>query len=92
MCAPGRHVEHLVPRRLERGDEEPAVAGRAFDADDGLARVVREEPGAELPHPFWAVGEAERADLAAALVQQRGHVAALVHVDPDDHRVLLSRG
>jgi hypothetical protein len=53
---------------------------------------VLEQPGAELSHPFGAVGEGERGDLAAALVEQRRYVTALVHVDPDDHRVLLSRG
>jgi hypothetical protein len=42
--------------------------------------------------PWGLFGEAERAELAAALVQQRGHVRALVHIDSDDHCVLLSRG
>src|SRR5215218_1138937 len=92
MRAPGGHVEHLVARRLQRGNKQSAVAGRAFDTDERLAGIVLVEPGAEAPHTFRAVGEAERADLAATLVQERGHVAALVHIDPDDHLVLLSRG
>jgi hypothetical protein len=92
MGAPGRDVKHLVPCRLKKGDEEPAVAGRAFDADDRLASIVGDEPVAKLPQPSWTVGEAERAELAAALVQQRGDVRALVHVDPDDHLLLLARG
>lgn len=46
MRAPGRHVEHLVSRRLERGDEQPPVAGGAFDADDRLASVMLIEPHA----------------------------------------------
>ena len=81
-----------MPCRFQGSDQEPAVAGRAFDTNDCLAGVMLGEPDAEPPHPFRAVGEVERADLAAALVQQRGDVRALVHVDPDDHLVLLSRG
>jgi hypothetical protein len=92
MRAPGGHVEHLVACRFQRGDEEPAVASRAFDTHDRLARVMRDQPSAQPAHPFRAVREAERADLAAALVQQRGYMGALVYIDPDDHGVLLSRG
>jgi hypothetical protein len=84
--------EYLVPCRLERGDKEPAIAGRAFDADDRLASIVSDEPVAKFAHPVWAVDEAERAELTTALVQQRGDVCALVHIDPDDHCVLLSHG
>jgi hypothetical protein len=86
MRAPGRDVEHLVPCGLERSDKEPAVAGRAFDTNDRLASIVGDEPLLKLSHPGWAVGEAERPELAAALVQQRSDMRALVHIDPDDHR------
>lgn len=81
-----------MPCRLQGCNEEPAVAGWALDADDCIAGVISCEPGKQLPHPFRAIGEAERGDLVAALVQQRSDVGALVHVDPDDHWVLLSRG
>jgi hypothetical protein len=53
---------------------------------------MRDKPDAQPPHAPGAVGEAERAELAAPLVEQRGRVGALVHIDPDDHEVLLSRG
>jgi hypothetical protein len=78
--------------RLERSNEQPAIAGRALDADDYLASVALDKPGAKPPHALRAVGEAERAELTAALVQQRSDMGALVHIDPDDHEVLLSRG
>jgi hypothetical protein len=81
-----------VACRFQRRNEEPAVAGWAFDADDRLTSVVGDQPGTQPSHPLGAVGEAERAELAAALVQQRGHVRALVYVNTDDHDVLLSRG
>jgi hypothetical protein len=81
-----------VPCRFQRGDKEPAVAGRAFHTNDRLASVMLGEPAAQPPHPLRAVREAKRGDLAATLVQQRGDMSALVHVDPDDHGVLLSRG
>jgi hypothetical protein len=42
MHAPGQHIEHLVACRLERGDEQPTVAARAFHADDYPAGVVRD--------------------------------------------------
>jgi hypothetical protein len=90
--APGRHVEHLVPGRLERGDKEPAIAGRAFNNDDRVRRVELDQPLAELAHPGRAVGKAERAELAAALVEQRSNVSVFVHIDSDDHPVLLSQG
>jgi hypothetical protein len=91
MGAPGGHIEHLVTRCRERRDQQTAVARGALHTDDRLGGVEAVEPAAQLPHPFRTVREAERAELAAALVQQRGNVAALVHVDPDDHGVLLSR-
>jgi hypothetical protein len=92
MRAPSRDVEDLMPCRLERGDKKSAIAGRAFDADDCLTSIVGDEPVAKFAHPCRAVDEAERAELAAALIQQCSDVCALVHIDPDDHCVLLSRG
>jgi hypothetical protein len=78
MRAPSRDVKHLVPCRLKRGDKEPVVAGRALDADDRLASILGDQPVAKLPHPLGAVDEAERAELAAPLVQQRGDVRASI--------------
>jgi len=90
--APGRDVQHFVPRGRECGHERAAVAARAFDADDGIGRVVLGEPAQDPPVAVWGVGEQQRAVLAAALIDQRRGVRVLVDVDADEHVGLLARG
>jgi len=42
--APGRHLQGLVARRRESGDQAARVAARALNADHGVGGVVLCEP------------------------------------------------
>jgi hypothetical protein len=44
------------------------------------------EPAQQAAIALRAVGQGQRAELAATLVDQRGRVLALVNVYPDEHR------
>ena len=47
-------------------------------------------PGEQSAVALGTVGDRQRADLAAAIIEQSGRVGVLVNVDADDHRDLLT--
>ena len=70
----------------QRAGQTAAVAARALDADHRLGGVALGQPADQSLIARRAVGERQNAEFAAALVQQRGGVGVLVHVDADEHR------
>ncbi len=92
MGAPGRHMQNLEPGRSERPDELAAIAARRLDPHHRLLGIELAQPAQQTAIALRAVGHGQRAELAAACVDQRGRVLVLVNVDPDEHRVgLLAR-
>ena len=51
-----------------------------------------DEPADQTPAALRAIRDSQSGDLAAALIEQRNGVGALVDVDADDHGRLLTWG
>jgi hypothetical protein len=64
---------------------------QALDPDDCLSGPLIDQPVDQLPVALRAVGDAQRVNQPAALVDERDCVRALVNVDADDQRDLLAR-
>ena len=86
-------MEYLVARRGQCTDESATIAARALDTDHRLIGAVPAEPVQQLPIAVGTVGDDQRRDLTAAVIDQRGGVGVLVDVDADEHQGgLLARG
>jgi hypothetical protein len=83
--APGRHVQHLQPGGGQRPDELAAIAARRLDTDDRFCGVVLAEPPQQAAIALRTIGDGQRAEFAAALVDQPSGVGVLVNIDPDEH-------
>jgi hypothetical protein len=86
---PGRHVQDLVIGRGQHGADEAAVAAGILDTDRDAVRTLLREPVAQPSDAGPAIGDCECRDRRAALVDERGGVASLVDVYPDDHALSL---
>jgi hypothetical protein len=53
---------------------------------------VIDQPVDQAPVASRAVGQRERCEVSAALVDERSDMGVLVNVDPDDQGGLLARG
>jgi hypothetical protein len=73
----------------QHGTEEAAVAARVLNPDDGAVRALLLKPTAQPGDAGTAVGDRERRDPSATLVDECGGVAPLVDVYTDDHALSL---
>jgi hypothetical protein len=89
---PGRDLQDLEARAAQGNDQATSVAARALDPDHRPGGVVIDQPIDQLPIALGAVGDAQRRDLAAAVIDQRGGMSLFVNIDADDQGGLLARG
>lgn len=92
MSSPGWDLQHLKSGAGKSSDEAASIAAGALDADHRACGVMLDQPVDQPSIALGTVGERERRDLAAAIVDQRGGMGVLVNVDADDQGGLLARG
>jgi hypothetical protein len=78
-------MQHLVARGGQRPGQTAPVAARALDAYHRAGGVALGQPADQPPITGGSVGEHQNAAFAAALINQRGGVGVLVHVNADEH-------